>query len=99
MSLKTQAEEALSIMASDTRPHKGSYLRYRAEFMLVLLWDMHRGWTDSKIAYRAKGHDENGNWLSAPAGWPTTPARYSNSSSCTAQSASPREDPLALRGL
>ena len=54
MSLKALARDAEATIKSDTRPRKGGRLRYKAEFLHVLLWGMYMGWSDTSIAYHAE---------------------------------------------
>lgn len=56
MSLESQAEKALTTFKSDSRPRRGGRMRYRMEFLLVLLWGMYRGWDNQSIAYQTGTH-------------------------------------------
>ena len=49
-SLESQAERALQVILSDDRPRLHKRQAYPAEFALVVMWTMHRGWNNTTIA-------------------------------------------------
>ena len=54
MTLKALARDAEATIKSDTRPRRGGRIRYKAEFLKILLWGMYNGWGDTSIAYRTQ---------------------------------------------